>query len=487
MKKSIKLIKLLLFISLLSYQMICRASQPSPHVLEKAKKAIVTIDTRATISAYKTPGNWTGTGFITDKKNGFIVTNHHITSPASIGTYLITFYNGKQAEANLVYYDLWQDYAILKINTSDIPNAAEEIIFSKMPVAQNQNVLVVGNAEGKDFSFHTGYISGLYEIAGDMPQSSYVINLNSTGGASGSPILNEKNEAIGLLYGGGKTYVFALKGSYVQKGLDSLKQDKEPIRKHIGVMSELYSLDKAVKHRNFPKEQMDEFLTKFPDSRNKVVSVQYTINGSPSEGIMKPGDIIWEVNGIPLGGDLAVLDNEMDKTDDNNVKLTIYRDGKKIDRTIQLYDINANKVNNIVNFAGALFFESDDYVSAKSGIPLKALTIANVQIGSSFSVIPTGFLHEDRTLYRLLIRSIDKYTINSLNDLITNIPNIVKQKFVTMRFKNYLPYFQSYNNTLVSSHNDMVSDIVFDSIDIKPRILKYDTKSMEWVTEDINP
>jgi hypothetical protein len=132
------------------------------------------------------------------------------------------------------------------------------------------------------------------------------------------------------------------------------------------------------------------------------------------------------------------------------------------------------------------FFESDDYVSAKSGIPLKSLAIVNVQIGTSFSVIPAGFLHEDRTLYRLLIHSIDKYTTNSLNDLVTNIPNIIKQKFVTMRFKNYLPYFQAYNNTLISSHNDMVSDIVFDSIDTKPRILRYDAKAMEWVTEDIN-
>ena len=88
------------------------------------------------------------------------------------------------------------------------------------------------------------------------------------------------------------------------------------------------------------------------------------------------------------------------------------------------------------------------------------------------------FFHEDRTLYRLFVRSIPKYTLSNLNDLITNIPSIIKQKFVTMRFRNHLPYFQPYNNTLVSSHDDMTSDIVFDSIDTKPRILKYDSKAM---------
>jgi S1-C subfamily serine protease len=111
-----------------------------------------------------------------------------------------------------------------------------------------------------------------------------------------------------------------------------------------------------VKHRNFPKQQMDEFLKKFPDARNKVVSVQYTISGSTSEGIIKPGDIIWEINGTPLGGDLAILDNEMDKASDSAIKLTIYRDGEKIDQMLQVYDINSNKINNMINFAGALFF-----------------------------------------------------------------------------------------------------------------------------------
>ena len=44
-----------------------------------------------------------------------------------------------------------------------------------------------------------------------MPQGSYVINMNSTGGASGSPVLNNDNKAVGVLYGGGKTHSLALK------------------------------------------------------------------------------------------------------------------------------------------------------------------------------------------------------------------------------------------------------------------------------------
>jgi len=485
MKKSFKLIKLLLFVALFSTNAIFATGKINPAVLEKTKKAIVTINTRVAISAYINPGSWTGTGFVTDKENGFIVTNNHVIGPASVGTYFVTFHNGQQVEAKLAYYDLWQDYAVLKIDKSEIPSSVEQIVFSKESAATNQSVLVVSNTEGQDFSFHTGYVSGMYEINGDMPQCSYVINLNLTGGASGSPIMNDKNEAIGVLYGGGKTYVFALKGQYVQKAIDGLKSNKSPTRQHIGVISELYSLDKAVKHRNFPKKEMQEFLKNFPNARNRVVSIQNVLTGSPAEKAIKSGDIIWEIDGKPLGGNLEIFDNGMDNAAKNTVKLTIYRDGKRLEQDVALYDINNNKVKRMINFAGATFFESDDYTSAKSGIPLNALSIANVQVGSSFSVLPTGFFYQDRTLYRLFIRSIGQYNTSNLDDIVKNIPNIIKQKFVTIKFRNHSPYFHAFNSTLISSHDDMQADIVFDSIDTKPRALKYDYKTMEWITEDI--
>ena len=41
----------------------------------------------------------------------------------------------------------------------------------------------------------------------------------------------------------------------------------------------------------------------------------------------------------------------------DNVKLTIYRDGKLIEKLVNLYDINKNKITKILNFGGATFFK----------------------------------------------------------------------------------------------------------------------------------
>lgn len=487
MKKLLILSKILFIINLFVFNNIVLASSEiSSAIFEKAKKAIVIIDTRIAISAYEDTNSWTGTGFINEKKNGYIVTNTHVIGLSSIGTYFVTFYNGEQAEAKLIYYDIWQDYAVLKVASTDIPESAMEIPFSSESPKLNQKVFVVGNTEAQGFSFHTGYLSDLYNIDGMMPQGTYIINLNITGGASGSPVLNDKIEAIGVLYGGGKTHSLALHGDYVTRTLESLKNNKEPARQHIGIISDLYSLNKAVRHNNFPKEEMDKYIKKFPDSRNRVISIKTVLAGSPAEKVLKAGDIIWTINDKELGGNLAMLDREMDNSKNAVTKLVIFRDGKKLEQTVNLYNINNNKISRMVNFGGAIFFEVDDYFSNKSGIPLKSLAIASVQSGSSFSSIPTFFTKDYKNVYRLQIFEIKDLKLNNLDDLIKLMPNITKDKFITIRFKNYQPYYAHFGyNEIISSHDKMRADIALDSIDTKPYIFKYNNVSHEWDTENI--
>lgn len=73
MKKLSILLKLLFIINLVFLNNIVLASsEMNSTTFEKAKKAIVTIDTRIAVSAYEDTSSWTGTGFINDKQNGYI-------------------------------------------------------------------------------------------------------------------------------------------------------------------------------------------------------------------------------------------------------------------------------------------------------------------------------------------------------------------------------------------------------------------------------
>ncbi len=73
-----------------------------------------------------------------------------------------------------------------------------------------------------------------------------------------------------------------------------------------------------------------------------------------------------------------MLDREMDNSKNAVTKLIIFRYGKKLEQTVNLYNINNNKISRMVNFSSAILFEVDDYISNKSGILLKSLAIASV-------------------------------------------------------------------------------------------------------------
>lgn len=491
MKKLLKLAKYYLLASIFLIPAAFGQNTLAPKIFSKVEKAVVVIDTRISVSAYGTLGSFKGTGFITDKEHGLIVTNNHMIGGGSaIGTYLVTFHNGQQVQARPIYYDLWQDYAILKIDPLEIPGSAEQIILSKNLATANQSVFVIGGAECQAFSYHSGHISSLYDINGSMPQCSYIVNLNSAGGSSGSPLLNDKGEALGIVYGGSKTYAIALHGHYIHSALEQIKKSKIPQRRHVGIISALYSLDYAVKHRNFPLPVMQEYIKKFPDAKNKVVVVSSAVKGSPAEAITQPGDIIWAVDDQLLGGSLAVFDAIMDKATGDSVQLTIYRNGKKMQLATNLYDVNSHKIDQMVSFAGATFCEADDFSSVVCGIPSGSLMVREVQAGSSFSNfssadLPIYFSENNRTRYRLVVKSVNEHNIGSLKELISIIPGLTKQKFISMRLKNYMPYFTPYNSALISTQQELIADILFDNVDDKPRVFKYLQASNEWVAEDI--
>ena len=463
--------------------------------MSKIEKAIVYIEPRFSMSLYQRTDPENGSGFINDKKNGLIVTNNHVIGGASVGSYFVTFYNGRQIQAKVIYYDIWQDYAILKVDPKEIPKKCQEIQFSKDNVTQNQKVFVIGCPGQKEFGMTEGHVSELYSIGTRfmMPQSSYTIHANDpVGGARGSPIINEKLEAVGVLYFGYRNGIEALRGQYVQNALNSIKNSQNsPQRKHCGAICDLYSLHDAVKHRKFPEKIMEEYINKFPEAENKAISVSSTLKGTPAEKALQPGDIIWEIEGKQIGGNLYNFDYGMDSSDKDNVTLTVFRNGEIIKIDIGLYNINNNKIERMVYFGGATFFELDDICSFKSGLPIKSLSISNnVESGSSFSVIPvayrTGNINDPIIFWDdynvLVINSINEKELKNLNDLIEIIPEAIGKRFINIKIKS----LQSPRDPLyIWSQEELIYDIVLDSIDDKPRILRYDYEAKEWISENL--
>ena len=357
-----------IFIISLYLQPIFAKELFDPAIIAKAKQSVVTIAVTSSLSPYDQLRAWSGTGFIVDKKEGYILTNKHVIGIAVVGNYELTFYNGIQADAKVVYYDPWLDYGFLKVDPKDIPIGAVETLFSKVNPLPDQPVFIIGNNEGKSFSIHKGVVADGYHIVGDMPQQAILLSLNTTGGSSGSPVFNRKGEAIALNYSGNTIFANGLHPAYIRYALPFIKRGAIPIRKHIGVIVDSYALTDAVRYDGFSLAKQQAYHKKFPNASNRVIQVVTLLKDSPASHLLLPGDIIWAIDGKGIGPNLVDFDLAMSQIGDkNSAQLTLFRKGQWNLVTLPLYDLEAHKITKMVYFGGATFFESDDYFSKTGG------------------------------------------------------------------------------------------------------------------------
>ncbi len=462
--------------------MVLAKEQFEAKIIEKSKKAVVTIHGQASLKAYEPfADSWSGTGFIINKAKGHILTNAHIVGGAIVGTYHLFFHDGSRTDAKVLYYDPWLDYAFLQIDPASIPADATEIKFSTKDPVIDQPVFIIGNNEGKSFSIHTGTITSLYEIVGSMPQHSIRVSLNTRGGSSGSPVINQRGEAVALNYGGSETFGIALHPGYLRYAIDFIEKSKTPIRQHIGVFTETYSLNEATKYRKFPIDQLQKYNKLFPEAVGNAIQVTRTLHGSPADGKLMAGDIIWEVNRSPIGTNLSQMDLTMNNPKYNSVCLGIYRDGQFQELVLPLYNLEDHKIKQMVSFGGTLFFEADDSFSEKTGIPAKTLTFSIRQGSNTFNNVVPYLATKQGKLCIIQVLAFDKTPVVNFEQLIQAIPTFIQQKYFTIHYTNYMPYEPSFGDWYYNLGIDyQVADVSYDENSPDPKIFIFDHETMEW-------
>jgi len=482
-----RLLSLTVLLFCMTTHLVLGKAQFKQQIIDKTQKAVVTIEVKASLEAYEAGGlGWKGTGFVVNKTKGLILTNAHVVGRGTVGTYLLAFYDGVRTDAKLLYYDPWLDYAFLQVPPEDIPGDTTEIKFSAQNPRMGQAVFMIGNNENKSFSIHTGNISNTHTVAGLMPQHSINISLNAKGGSSGSPVLNEKGEAIALNYGISETFAIGLHPWYVRYALRFIEQGRVPVRQHIGAIVNHYALDQGVRYRSFPKEKAKSYLKQFPDSQGQALIVDRVLRGSPADGILLPGDIIWAINGEKLGPNLVDLDMAMNACKHSSVRVTICRNGIWSELELPLYSLEEYKVQKMVSFGGALLFEIDDICSDVSGEPAGTLTFVNAQSSTTFKNVIHYAREGGAMRFMMKIQALDETPITGLNQLIESIPKLIEKKHFTIDYVNYIPYdFVGFDKGNIWAHHSLKADVEYDENSPEPKLYTFDREKMEWIREPI--
>jgi serine protease Do len=183
-------------VGLLVYGLAVSTARASDAQKVIASGELYTVKVRSSIEypfGSETKGSATGTGFLVDKKNGYILTNAHVAgrSPSKLS---INFKNGNPIRAEKVYVDRAVDIAVIKVDPSKIDDRFQEAALD----CSNEHrpgspAIAYGHPWGLDFTATRGIVSGNKVSFGvEMLQTDAAINPGNSGG----PLIEETSGKV---------------------------------------------------------------------------------------------------------------------------------------------------------------------------------------------------------------------------------------------------------------------------------------------------
>ncbi len=173
------------------------------------------------------PSNGSGTAFALDKR-GYAITNLHVINGGK--KVFIFTKDGKAHKCDIVLKNEENDIAVLKINDSNFQFSNKAVPYQLNKDASLAASIFTLGYPKNEVVYNEGYISSLNGKDGDS--SKYQLELPSSPGVSGAPVLDIRGNLIGIVNSKesqSKGITYAIKSNIVQQILDSLGDTCNPI------------------------------------------------------------------------------------------------------------------------------------------------------------------------------------------------------------------------------------------------------------------
>ncbi len=324
-----------------------------------------------------------GTGFVVDAQRGIILTNRHIVSTGPVKGEAL-FANQEEIELDRLYADPVHDFGFFRYDPAALRHIRPQGLELAPEAAQlGREIRVVGNDAGERFSILAGTIARLDRAAPNYGfgryndfNTFYIQAASGTsGGSSGSPVIDIEGRAVALNAGGqvrAQTSYF-LPLERVRRAL-ALVQGGKPVPRG-GLLTTFEQLPyDELRRLGLGEEAEADARAAFPDSAGLLV-VRSTLQGSAASSALTPGDILLRIEDEEFP-DFLRLEAMLDKSVGQPVKLLIERRGRIMDAVIEVSDLHAVTPREYIAFGGS-FLHPTSYQQARHfNVPLNTIYVA---------------------------------------------------------------------------------------------------------------
>lgn len=301
-------------------------------VLDQQTTTLINLNTGERTQKTDIAQRGSGTGFLISA-DGLILTNKHVASVANdkTGQYKILLNSGKQYYAQLIGKDPINDLAVLKIFDKNLPFVQ---LGDSDKLQVGTTVIAIGNALGRYQNSATkGIVSGLgrsieasdqsgttAEALDNVIQTDAEINLGNSGG----PLIDLSGNVVGInvaIDQTGSSIGFAIPINDAKPVIKSVREIGRIVRPRLGLRYVMLTPQTA--QANKLARNSGAWISPSADGTPSVLV------GSPADAAgLKEGDIITEINGIKLEGQITLLSVVQKYKPGNKIGLKVFRSGK---------------------------------------------------------------------------------------------------------------------------------------------------------------
>lgn len=273
-----------------------------------------------------------GSGFVIDAQNGYILTNYHVIDQAQ--KLVVSLADGRNLEAKPVGGDSRTDLAVIKI--SDTKNLTAVQFGDSTKLQVGEPVVAIGNPGGQEFarSVTTGVVSATNRILNIQGESSF--NLIQTDAAinpgnSGGPLVNYGGQVIGINSAKNQEPGFEGMGFAIPIS-DALPTIQQLIQKgYASHPALLVSIDSRYNAEYAAQQGWPE----------GAYVAKVSPGGPADKAGIQNGDIISKVNGTPIRNSSELTHELFKYKAGDKVSVTIFRNGKTTDVQVVLTELKS--------------------------------------------------------------------------------------------------------------------------------------------------
>ncbi len=269
-----------------------------------------------------------GSGFFFSfEGNTYLLSNNHVTQDAS--SIQVTTERGWRFAAEVIGADAAMDVAVLKIDDFRGRSVPTVALGDSDALEIGDWVVAIGNPLGLTHSVTAGIVSALGRNIQNPNASSRFRSLIQTDAAinpgnSGGPLVDARGRVVGintLIASDAEGLNFAINLNEVRRVLPALIREGRFTRAWLGV---------------YIQELDDALARQFGVPGGEGVLIGDLAPGSPSQGVLRAGDVVTHVDGTSVGSVAALQDAIMFKDVGQSVALTVVRDGETIQLDVRL-------------------------------------------------------------------------------------------------------------------------------------------------------